>query len=187
MQDLLFALGELDIQLLADFGLHQQADHFFTEVFAPLQNSINGLDLSKMGFLLSNEPFLTWWTQYPLEVPAMVGWMAGPDAFKYKGLSNEELLDMGLATLARILKIDARWLHEQVEHFDVGNWPADPYAKGSYSYTKVSTTDAYDRLREPIQRRVFFAGEALNPGSTTATVEGAFQSGMQIAEEVLSS
>lgn len=149
-------------------------------------DKVNGVDMSKMGFLLSNEPFLTWWTQYPRMVPVMVGWMAGPEARTYKDLSDEQMLDMGLATLARVLGLDKKQLAGEVDHYVVANWPADPLARGSYSYTKTDTGDAYDILRQPIGHAVYFAGEALcSAGHATATVEGALRSGREIAEKIL--
>jgi len=147
--------------------------------------SVNGHDLSKMVFMLCNEPFLTWWKPYSPGVPILVGWLAGPESKRYSHLTKAELLDMGVATLSRVLNVDAKAIMNQVEYYDAVNWPADPLAKGAYSYTKVETGDSYDVVREPIQEAVYFAGEALNHGYTTATVEGALASGLGVAQQIL--
>lgn len=63
-------------------------------------------------------------------------------------------------------------------------WATDPYSQGAVSYTRIgvqSTTRA--TLGEPIEGRVFFAGEAMdieNPG----TMRGAIRSGTSAAERV---
>ena len=148
--------------------------------------SVNGLDLGKMAFLLTNEKFLTWWTQYPLEVPVLVGWMAGPQAAAHASSTNEELLEEAITSLARALGISPEAVKDQIEHYEACNWPADPFTKGAYSYTTIATKDAYDVLSEPVDDILFFAGEALySVGHATATVEGALGSGLETAQKIL--
>ena len=65
-----------------------------------------GKDLSKMAFMLCNEKFMTWWTQYPEINPVLVGWMAGPETSKYSNSSSEDILDIALASLSNVFKID---------------------------------------------------------------------------------
>lgn len=142
-------------------------------------------DLSKMAFLLCNEKFLTWWTQYPEINSVLVGWMAGPEAAKYKETSSEELLDIALTSLSSVFKIDKDTLSKQVDISKVMNWPKDPFSKGAYSYTTFETKDAYEHLAEPIDNAIFFAGEALYSGLATATVEGALGSGKEVAARIL--
>src|SRR5690554_4336462 len=65
------------------------------------------------------------------------------------------------------------------------NWSADPFAYGAFSYAAVGS-GPQDRIamREPIDDRVFFGGEATsdaNPG----TVYGARASGLRAAVEVI--
>ena len=39
-------------------------------------------------------------------------------------------------------------------------WQSDQYASMSYSYVPVGcTADAYERMSEPVNNRIFFAGE----------------------------
>lgn len=76
----------------------------------------------------------------------------------------------------------------------VTRWGADEYARGTYSFIGVGASGAdYDRLRDPIDQQLFFAGEAtnrvrvcflncsltfLNIQMHPATVAGAFLSGL---------
>jgi monoamine oxidase len=142
-------------------------------------------DLSKLSFALSNDDFTAWWTQYPVETTSMVGWMAGPNAEKNKNLSDEQLLELGLTTLARLFNVNKEFLKSELIHWKVANWSIDPFALGAYSYTAIDTGDAYERLAEPVHNKIFFAGEALYAGEETATVEGALGSGKEVAAAIL--
>lgn len=147
--------------------------------------NVLGKDLSKMTFMLCNEKFLTWWTQYPEINSVLTGWMAGPEAEKHKNTPPEELLDMGLSSLANVFKLDKQTLTDQIELSRVINWPNDPFTKGAYSYTTFKTKGAYKQLAKPIDNTIFFAGEALYSGQATATVEGALGSGKEVAEKII--
>lgn len=149
-------------------------------------DNVLGRDLSKMAFLLCNEKFLTWWTQYPEINPVLIGWMAGPEAAKYKEASSNELLDIAITSLSNVFKIDKEILLKQVDISKVVNWPRDPFSKGAYSYTTFETKDAYEQLGAPIDNAIFFAGEAVYSGLATATVEGALGSGKEVATKILS-
>lgn len=142
-------------------------------------------DLSKLSFALCNDDFTAWWTQYPLETNVMVGWMAGPNVEKNKELSEEQLLNLGLLALTNMFSLDKDFLKNEIETWKVINWSSDPYALGAYSYTAMDTADSYEKLAEPINDTIFFAGEALYAGEETATVEGALGSGKDVAAKIL--
>jgi monoamine oxidase len=142
-------------------------------------------DLTKMSFLLGNEKFLTWWTQYPEINTVLTGWMAGPEAANHKNATHEELLDTALTSLSRMFGIDKNKIADEVVSSKSVNWPGEPFSKGAYSYTMVETKDAYEKLVESVQNKLFFAGEALYSGEITATVEGALGSGKETAERIL--
>ncbi|MBP9771703.1 MAG: FAD-dependent oxidoreductase [Candidatus Pacebacteria bacterium] len=143
-------------------------------------------DLSEMAFMLSNERFLTWWNQYPELTDVFTGWMAGPEAKNYLTSTDEEIFDIALTDLSRIFKIEKAVLKSEVVSHHIVNWSQDPFTKGAYSYTTVDTKDAYQKLNEPFENKIFFAGEALSK-TATATVEGALESGLTTAQRVLKS
>lgn len=68
------------------------------------------------------------------------------------------------------------------------SWGQDPYARGAYSYPSKDSpgTGEDDRatLRTPIDGRVFFAGEAVNP-LYQSSVHAAYETGIRAADEVL--
>lgn len=144
-------------------------------------------DLSKMFFLLCNEPFLTWWTRYPESNSSVVAWMSGPAAEKHKELSDDELLDLALVSISRALGVEKTLIEKEVENYAIKNWSIDPYTLGAYSYTTIETGDAYEVLAKPIDNTIFFAGETMFKGDATATVEGALGSGKDVAEQIVSS
>lgn len=64
------------------------------------------------------------------------------------------------------------------------DWAADPWALGSYSFLPVGASpDDRATLREPVDGRLFFAGEATD-ADNPATVHGAQASGRRVAEDV---
>lgn len=64
------------------------------------------------------------------------------------------------------------------------SWSTDRFALGSYSATVVGSTPADRRaLTEPVEERVFLAGEATEP-DYSATVHGALLSGRRAARQV---
>ncbi|MDB5254216.1 MAG: hypothetical protein JWL80_282 [Parcubacteria group bacterium] len=144
-----------------------------------------GENLEKLNFLLCNENFTAWWTQYPVENSIVTGWMAGPNAEKNKHLSDDELLDMGVSALSEIFSVQKEVLKNKIVAWKVVNWSNDPYSLGAYSYSAFDTLDAYEKLHAPIDHTIFFAGEALCLGKSTATVEGALASGKEAAENIL--
>ena len=64
-------------------------------------------------------------------------------------------------------------------------WTEDPWSLGSYSFVKTSgSSDDFDRLAEPLEDKVFFAGEA-TVRCSFGTVHGAYTSGYRAAREIL--
>ncbi|MCP4434668.1 MAG: NAD(P)-binding protein [Actinomycetia bacterium] len=67
----------------------------------------------------------------------------------------------------------------------LSNWRTDPYALGSYSYLAVgSTPQDRNLIAQPVDGRLFFAGEALH-ADHPATVHGAHLSGIEAAETMI--
>ena len=66
------------------------------------------------------------------------------------------------------------------------NWHANPFARGAYSYVMVNGLDAVQTLAAPVERTLFFAGEATNTAGHTGTVHGAIATGQRAAREILS-
>jgi monoamine oxidase len=128
-------------------------------------------------------PIPTWWTQLPLRAPLLVGWAGGPAA---DHLRNEgALVDQAVTSLSLILNISAAEIQTQLEASYVHDWHDDPFSRGAYSYVPVDGLEAQQVLSQPLDHKMFFAGEATCTGHV-GTVHGAIQSGQRAAREVLS-
>ena len=65
------------------------------------------------------------------------------------------------------------------------SWSADPFARGSFSFPAVGATpEQRDALSQPVDDRLFFAGEATSTDAF-GTVQGARDSGQRAARDVL--
>ena len=144
-----------------------------------------GRNLADMSFLLSNAPVPTWWTQYPDPHPVLTGWFAGPKADTVSSLGEDELVAMGIASLAEIFDQPANHLRAMLVGARAINWGNDPFARGAYSYATPRTRAALSILSRPDRDGIFFSGEALYAGPDMGTVEAALASGRETARTIL--
>lgn len=157
----------------------------FDGAFWKQKELTNNKDLSDAGFIFSEEEVPTWWTQAPKDVPVLVGWLAGPNAEKMKHLSEEDLLQKALSSLSHIFSLSAEHAKEMLKAWKVSNWAADPYCRGGYSYEVVGGAEQKQKLKEPIEGKLFFGGEALFEGIEGGTVEAALVNGRETAHQVI--
>jgi monoamine oxidase len=66
------------------------------------------------------------------------------------------------------------------------DWGREPYILGSYAYAVPGSAGARPRLAEPVDNRLFFAGEAVHSSRFT-TAHGAYETGVAAAEAALAS
>ncbi len=144
-----------------------------------------GVALNEVLFAFSEESIPTWWTQLPLKSTLLTGWLSGPQAAKLKGTKDDAIIEMALQSLSKILQTDENILKENLEWSKVCNWTADPYTRGSYSYSTLHTTEARKILSTPIEQTLFFAGEALYDGPEMGTVEAALTTGKEVANQII--
>jgi monoamine oxidase len=144
-----------------------------------------GRDLADLSFLISDATVPTWWTQYPEGYPVLTGWFAGPKADRVSSLTEAELVDMGLASLAEIFDLAPDEIRSNLVAARAINWGNDPFARGAYSYATPRTRQAQSLLKMPNGDRIFFSGEALYAGPDMGTVEAALASGQETAQTIL--
>jgi monoamine oxidase len=142
--------------------------------------------LSDAGFLLSDEPvFPTWWTPLPFRTPLITGWSAGRKSDPLLGRSREAIINSALDRLARITSLDSADIHSSLAAAYFHDWAADPFSRGAYSYVPVGGLSARQLLAAPIDRSLYFSGEATELNGHGATVHGAIASGRRSAREIL--
>jgi len=147
---------------------------------------LGGRDLSDLLFLLSDEKVPVWWTQHPSEHPVLTGWFAGPGTNDLARLDENQLIEVGLASLAAIAGASpAEFGHEIVAARAI-NWANDPFARGAYSYATLDTRKAQSELASWDRGAVLFSGEALYRGRDMGTVEAALASGLETARIIMS-
>ena len=61
-----------------------------------------------------------------------------------------------------------------------------PFIPGAYSYVEEGFLDARAQLAEPLDNKIYFAGEATHTHGLAATVQGALETGTRAAHELLS-
>lgn len=130
-------------------------------------------------------PLPTWWTTHPVDAPVITGWVAGPLASPLNGIRGEALRDVALDSLASVLGISGERVRQQLRGWHSHDWTADPFARGAYSYVLSGGTGAHRELARPLDNTLFFAGEFTCGQGHNATMEGAMQSGIRAAQELL--
>jgi monoamine oxidase len=138
-----------------------------------------------LGFILSDEKIPTWWTQYPTESNILTGWLGGPQANIAQALPGNELYEMALQSLSNIFEIDLDALRNTLTHHKIICWGNQPHARGGYSYNTLESNLAKEILLQPIDNKIFFAGEGLHQGEHQGTVEAALLSGKLTAERII--
>jgi len=144
-----------------------------------------GRDFADLSFLVSDATVPTWWTQHPAEYPVLTGWYAGPKADRVSSLTEVELIDMGLISLAEIFARPVDAIRGKLVASRAIDWGKDPFARGAYSYATPRTREAQSVLSNPDGGAIFFSGEALYAGPDMGTVEAALASGLETARTIL--
>lgn len=177
--------GHLEAARALGFGAVIKVLLQFSIPFWKQKEYTAGHDLTQAGFIFSEEEVPTWWTQAPKETPVLTGWLAGPNADRVKRFSEEDILQKALASLGNIFTMETAFLISLLKAHKVCNWAADPFCLGGYSYEVIDGGKAKQKLGDPIDKRLFFAGEALFEGVEGGTVEAALFSGRDTAHRVI--
>jgi monoamine oxidase len=138
-----------------------------------------------IGFLLSDEPIPTWWTQLPHKNNLITGWMGGSKASENIYKTDSSLLQTALLSLSSIFKITPATLREELINYKIINWLNNPFIKGGYSYNTLHSENAKEVLNRPVSARIYFSGEAISNSESQGTVESALQSGYDVAQLIM--
>lgn len=144
-----------------------------------------GASLRNMGYLFTQQEIPTYWTQAPAHKPLLTGWLGGPAAYAKKDTPDDIILDEALQSLSKIFTIDVAALKNKLTAWQVVNWTAKPFTRGSYAYDMVNSPRARKILQQPVQDTLYFAGEYLYEGPAMGTVEAALTSGKEAAAIIL--
>jgi monoamine oxidase len=135
-------------------------------------------------FHRADAAFPTFWTQMPVRSSLLIAWSGGPKADALSTLDDRARVRTALDDLRALFAGDAD-PHDQLAAAYQHDWQRDPYARGAYSYALVGGAHAREALTDPIDERIFLAGEATASAAESGTVAGALQSGARAAAQVL--
>jgi monoamine oxidase len=132
----------------------------------------------------------TWWTPMPQEAPTLTGWVGGPKAAGLLRLLTAEgdagaLLDQCLTTLGKIFARSSADIRQMLSSWHMHDWQSDDYARGAYSYVPVGALDAPEKMSQPVEDTLHFAGEHTDRSGNWGTVHAALASGATAARQVL--
>ncbi|XP_065063075.1 lysine-specific histone demethylase 2-like [Rhopilema esculentum] len=114
--------------------------------------------------------------------PVLMALLAGDAALKAQKLSDENIVDRCLQTLAKMFP---KQTVDKPSKYFVTRWGSEEHIEMTYSYIGVNASgEDYDVLAETIDEKIYFAGEATNR-QFPQTVTGAFISGLREARKIL--
>jgi len=103
-------------------------------------------------------------------------------AVEFTELESEDLI------ISKILDeldemFDGAARRHYVKHI-IQNWSKEPFIQGSYSFYGSNESSIKERIKSPIQNKVYFAGEALAEDESS-TVHGAGLSAYEVTESMI--
>ena len=117
----------------------------------------------------------------PFGRPYIEVYLGGRCARTLEGAGDGAMAAFAAEELAHLLGSDIRGkLHPLGET----RWAADPWARGSYSHARPGRSAAREALAQPVEDRLFFAGEATHR-TLYSTVHGAWLSGEAAADAAI--
>jgi monoamine oxidase len=117
----------------------------------------------------------------PFGRPLIEAYFGGALARELEAGGERAFADFAVSELTGVLGSD---FARRVTPVRLHRWGADLFARGSYSYAQPGAADCRAALAEPVDDRLFFAGEAC---STTdfSTAHGAWATGIAAADAAI--
>jgi monoamine oxidase len=113
----------------------------------------------------------------------VIGLIGGSYADELKSKGEAAAKEALLAKLEKIFGPDVR---EHATDVKMTDWRSDPWALGSFTATKPGAARAREKLRDPVDNTIFFAGEAMHM-RWAGMLPAAYLTGQQAADEVVHS
>lgn len=128
--------------------------------------------------------FPTWWSQMPMRTSILTAWQGGPRAAELAELSEKEKVHTAIKTLSYLLDVKAAKIEDELQAWFAHDWSRDPFSLGAYSYVGLDGDRKAKALAEP-QGALFFTGEHTHTAAERGTVDGAIDTGLRTAKQVL--
>ncbi len=117
----------------------------------------------------------------PLGRPQIEAYFGGKLAAELEADGDGAFFDFAVSELTGLLGSDFR---HRLRPIGIHRWGLDPFSLGSYSFALPGSADCRQALAEPVEDRLFFAGEACSV-SDFSTAHGAWQTGVAAADQVI--
>jgi monoamine oxidase len=170
---------KLDVIGRIGFGNYQKTALLYEELFWDPELHLFDWDGGATG-----KEWAEWVNLYPFTgEPALIAFHTGKAAHGIESMTDREIADAATDALASALGKKVPRPKDMI----VSKWGHDPYALGAYSFMGVGATPI-DRtmLGKPLLGSLYFAGEAVSE-NYSATMHGAYESGLSAAKACLGS
>jgi monoamine oxidase len=117
----------------------------------------------------------------PLGRPMIEAYFGGSFAAELEAGGDRAFFDFAVSELVGLF---GSAFASRVKPIGLHRWGVDPFSLGSYSYARPGFADCRLKLAEPVDDRLFFAGEACSVGDFS-TAHGGWHTGVRAAEEVI--
>ncbi len=146
--------------------------------------------LQDLGFLLpiqrqEGAHFSVFWTGFPAPDPVLTAWVGGPGAAAFDDLEDHAIAHIACGDLARVFGLSQEQVLDELVSHHLHHWQRDPLARGAYSWVPAGAVDASEKMSQPVEDTLYFAGEHTDTTGHWGTVHGAMRSGLRAASQVL--
>jgi monoamine oxidase len=117
----------------------------------------------------------------PLGRPMIEAYFGGSCATELEAGGDGAFFDFAVAELVGLF---GSAFAARLKPIRIHRWGVDPFALGSYSFARPGFADCRRTLAEPVDDRLFFAGEACSVGDYS-TAHGGWHTGVAAAEQVI--
>ena len=158
------------------FGLLNKTYLRFPKVFWPTDAEVLGYVAAEKG------EWAAWMNlHYYINKPILMAFNTAAYGRALEAKSDRETVAEAMSVLQTIFGSGI----PRPQAWQITRWASDPFALGSYSFNAVgANVDLRQALSNPIEDRVFFAGEATSI-ENPATVHGAYLSGLREAQRIM--
>ncbi len=112
----------------------------------------------------------------------LTAFVMGNSARKLSALSK---MDQEREILSQLDSMFSGQASQNFEKSITMDWWKDEFTRGAYSSTVVGSDGSFENLAEPVQDKIYFAGEATRSDGTHQTVHGAMLSGREAARNLI--
>ena len=150
------------------------------KVFVALENAEEfGENLRVYGHI--DRPGTAGYHFRPFGRPMIEAYFAGGSAAELEMLGEAAFFDFAVSELVHLFGSD---FARRLKLIRMHRWGLDPFALGSYSCALPGFADCRQKLAEPVDNRLFFAGEACSRHDFS-TAHGGWFTGVAAADQVI--